>query len=96
MTDTPEAAQDTGSFGRDLALYTAARVGLLAVITAVLALAHVPLLIALAVGLVLAMPLAMVLFRGLSARLSAGLRVRREQRLRMRAELRGEGGQHPA
>jgi hypothetical protein len=81
---------ETSTFGRDIALYTAARVGLLAVIAFLLTLAHVPLLIAIAVGLVLAWPLSMVLLRGLNARIAAALTERRAERLKMRAELRGE------
>jgi Protein of unknown function (DUF4229) len=81
---------ETSTFGRDIALYTAARIGLLAVIAFVLTLAHVPLLIALAVALVLAWPLSLVLLRGLNARVADAMTERRRQRLAMRAELRGE------
>ena len=84
---------ETSTFGRDIALYTAARIGLLAVIAFLLTLAHVPLLIAIAVGLVLAWPLSLVLLRGLNARIAAALTERRAERLKMRAELRGEGSQ---
>jgi hypothetical protein len=81
---------ETSTFGRDIAVYTAARIGLLAVIAFLLTLAHVPLLIAVAVGLVLAWPLSMVLLRGLNTRIAAALTERRAERLRMRAQLRGE------
>jgi len=84
---------ETSTFGRDIALYTAARIGLLAVIAFLLTLAHVPLLIAIAVGLVLAWPLSMVLLRGLNARIAAALTERRAERLKMRAELRGESSE---
>jgi hypothetical protein len=81
---------ETSTFGRDIAVYTAARIGLLAVIAFLLTLAHVPLLIAVAVALVLAWPLSMVLLRGLNTRIAAALTERRAERLRMRAQLRGE------
>lgn len=81
---------ETSTFGRDIAVYTAARIGLLAVIAFLLTLAHVPLLIAVAVGLVLAWPLSMVLLRGLNTRIAAALTERRAERLKMRAQLRGE------
>lgn len=81
---------ETSTFGRDIALYTVARIGLLAVIAFVLSLAHVPLLIALAVALVLAWPLSLVLLRGLNERVAQGMTERRRQRRAMRAALRGE------
>ena len=84
---------ETSTFGRDIALYTAARIGLLAVIAFLLTLAHVPLLIAIAVGLVLAWPLSLVLLRGLNARIAAALIERRAERRKMRAQLRGEGSE---
>jgi len=84
---------ETSTFGRDIALYTGARIGLLALIAFLLTLAHVPLLIAIAVGLVLAWPLSLVLLRGLNARIAAALTERRAERLKMRAELRGEASE---
>ncbi|MFC0439479.1 DUF4229 domain-containing protein [Kutzneria buriramensis] len=84
---------ETSTFGRDITVYTAARIGLLAVIAFLLTLAHVPLLIAVAVGLVLAWPLSMVLLRGLNTRIAAALTERRAERLKMRAQLRGEDTQ---
>lgn len=82
--------ETANTYGRDLALYTAARIGLLAVLATLLTLAHVPLLIALAVALVLAWPLSIVLFKGLGNRVAAGLATRKAQRETLRAELRGE------
>ena len=84
---------ETSTFGRDIALYTAARIGLLVVIAFLLTLVNVPLLIAVAVGLVLAWPLSMVLLRGLNARIAAAMTERRAERLKMRAELRGEASE---
>ena len=84
---------ETSTFGRDIALYTAARIGLLVVIAFLLTLVNVPLLIAIAVGLVLAWPLSMVLLRGLNARIAAAMTERRAERLKMRAQLRGEASE---
>lgn len=80
--------------GRDLALYTLARFGFIAVVAIVLLFFRVPVLVAVAVGVVVALPLSMVLLRGWHTRVSAGLAargmVRRAARERLRAELRGE------
>lgn len=79
-----------------LALYTAARVGVLAVVAALLTLTGMPFLLALLIALVVALPLSTVLFRGLRARLDTALAQRgarrREQRDALRAELRGDAG----
>jgi hypothetical protein len=80
--------------GRDLALYTAARLGLVAVVTAVLLLFDVPFLVSLAIAVVLGFPLGLLLFRGLNNRVTTGLAKRGAEkhaaRERLRAELRGE------
>jgi hypothetical protein len=80
--------------GRDIALYTAARVGIVVVIAAVLVLVKIPLLVALAVAVVAAFPLSMLLLKGLNQRVAAGMSVRgearRAERDRLRSELRGE------
>ena len=77
-----------------LALYTLARIALLAVIAGLLLLAGTPLLIALLVALIVALPLSMLVFRGLRTRLDVALaaaRARRgEERAALRARLRGE------
>jgi hypothetical protein len=77
-----------------VALYTAARLALVALVTALLLLAGVPFVIALLVALIVALPLSMVLFRGLRARLDGALVTARERRARerqaLRARLRGE------
>jgi Flp pilus assembly protein TadB len=90
-TDAPAAP--TG-LGRDLALYTLGRIGLIVVVAVVLVLAGVPLLISLAVGVIAGLPLSMLVLRGLHNRVSTGLAhrsaARRAQRARLRAELRGE------
>jgi hypothetical protein len=83
-----------GHLGRDLALYTLARLGLVAAITALLMLFDVPLLVGLAVALVVSFPLGLLLFRGLNLRVTTGLAERGAERHvvreRLRAELRGE------
>lgn len=100
-TGNPASAGDSaterqGSRGPavDIALYSLARLGLLAVLTALLLLFEVPLLVALAVAVVLAMPLSLFLFGGLRRRVAAGMAERAEQRRqrreRLRAQLRGE------
>ncbi|GAA4557396.1 DUF4229 domain-containing protein [Pseudonocardia xishanensis] len=77
-----------------IALYTVARLALVALIAALLALAGVPVLLAVLIGLIVALPLSMVLFRGLRARLDRALAVTGErrgaQREALRAGLRGE------
>jgi hypothetical protein len=76
-----------------IAWYTAERLGLTAVLAALLAL-FMPLLVALAFAIVLQMPLAFVLFRRTRERLGAALAVtnaqRRSERDRLRAALAGE------
>lgn len=76
-------------------LYALARLGLVAVIAAVLALAGVPVVIAVLVALIVALPLSMVLFRGLRGRLDAAIeeasRRRGVEREALRSRLRGDG-----
>lgn len=80
--------------GRDLALYTLARLGLVAVVTVVLVLLDVPFLVSLAVAIVVGFPTGLLLFRGLNRRVTAGLAARgaarHTERERLRAELRGD------
>jgi hypothetical protein len=80
--------------GRDLALYTGARIGLVAAVTAVLLLFGVPLLVSLAVAIVVGFPVGLLLFRGLNRRVTEGLAARGArrgaERDRLRARLRGE------
>jgi hypothetical protein len=84
----------TSDLGRDIALYSAVRIGLVAVVTAVLLLFGVPLLVSLAVAVVVGFPLGLLLFRPLNERVTAGLAQRGAQRdaerARLRAQLRGE------
>lgn len=81
-------------FGADLALYLLARFGLVALVTALLVLAQVPLPVALIIAIVGGFPLGLLLFRRLATRVTAGLAVRGERRKaekeKLRAELRGD------
>ena len=89
-----EQAANGNRLGRDLALYTLARVVLVAALTVVLALVKVPLLVALAIALVAGFPLSLLLFRGLNQRVTAAMaernKARYDERQRLRAQLRGE------
>ncbi|WP_219413192.1 DUF4229 domain-containing protein [Pseudonocardia nigra] len=91
---SPSAGQDPG-LGVTVALYTLARLGLVAVVTALLLVAGAPLVISVLVGLIVALPLSMVLFRGLRGRLDTALAAaqhrRATERDALRARLRGEG-----
>ncbi|MFC5285958.1 DUF4229 domain-containing protein [Actinokineospora guangxiensis] len=82
------------SLGRDIAFYTAARIALVAAVTAVLLFFDVPMLVSLAVAIVVGFPLGILLFRGLNARVTAGLAERgaerQAERDKLRAQLRGE------
>ncbi|MGH4011683.1 MAG: DUF4229 domain-containing protein [Pseudonocardiaceae bacterium] len=79
---------------RDVALYTMARLALVAGLASLLVLAGVPLLVAILFALVVALPLSMVVLRSLRARVSAGMAAagarRRSERDRLRSQLRGE------
>jgi hypothetical protein len=92
MASSPASTQP--GLGASVALYSLARLGLLAVIALVLVLAGVPALIAVLVALIVALPLSMVLFRGLRARLDEALAVTRQRRSvereALRARLRGD------
>jgi hypothetical protein len=80
--------------GRDLALYTAARLALVAAVTVLLLVFGVPLLVGIAIALVVGFPLGLLLFRDLNGRVTAGLAARgaakHAERERLRAQLRGE------
>jgi Protein of unknown function (DUF4229) len=79
---------------RDLALYSAARLALVALPAVLLLLAGVPLLVAVLLAVVVALPLSMVLLGSLQQRVNAGLAVwaqrRRAERDQLRRQLRGE------
>jgi hypothetical protein len=98
MTASPQTGPPPTERGPGLAatfgLYALARLGLVAIVAALLLVAGVPLLIALLVALIVALPLSMVLFRGLRGRLDAALAQVRERRARerdaLRSRLRGD------
>ena len=86
--------EEHAHLGRDLALYTAARLAIVGVVTVALLLFKVPFLVSLAIALVVGFPLGILLFRGLNERVTAGLAARgatkHAERDRLRAQLRGE------
>ena len=90
----PEIPLSGSALARDVGLYSAARLVLVAVLALILVLAGVPLLVAVLLALVVALPLSMVLFRSLRARVNAGMAAagerRRSERDRLRNQLRGE------
>jgi hypothetical protein len=81
-------------------LYTVARLGLVALITAVIMLAaklidvQIPLVVAALFALIIAMPLSLILFKGLRTRVNEDIAVvderRRQDKAQLRARLRGE------
>ena len=83
-----------GKLARDLALYTLARLALVAVLTVViifgakLANVDVPLLIAMLFALLIAMPLSMFAFKKLRVKVNEDIADVDERRRRDRAELR--------
>lgn len=82
------------TLARDVALYTVARLAMVAVMALLLVLAGVPLLVSILIALVVALPVSMVLLGSLRARVNAGLASardrRRVERDRLRRQLRGD------
>ena len=80
------------TLARDVALYTAARLAMVAVITSLLVFAGIPLLVSILIALVVALPLSMLMLGSLRARVNAGLATagarRRAERDRLRRQLR--------
>jgi hypothetical protein len=91
---SPSSAPTRPGLAATVALYTLARIGLVAAVAAVLVLFGVPLVVAVLVGLIVALPLSMVAFRGLRARLDEALAAaqarRSAEREALRARLRGD------
>lgn len=89
----PQNPPKPPTLARDVALYSAARLALVAFLTLLLLLAGVPLLVSLLIAVVVALPLSIVLLGSLRARVNAGLAMvgarRRAERDRLRRELRG-------
>ena len=89
-----------GRLARDLALYTLARLALMAVVAAVIFFGamvfgvQVPVLVAMVFALVVAFPLSIVLFKKLRIRVNEGIAAvdeqRRADRADLQARLRGE------
>ncbi|MGH3865560.1 MAG: DUF4229 domain-containing protein [Pseudonocardiaceae bacterium] len=90
----PQNPPGRPALARDVALYTAARLALVAVTALLLLLAGVPLLVAVLLAVVVALPLSVLLLGSLRARVNAGLVMagarRRVERERLRRQLRGE------
>jgi hypothetical protein len=97
--DRETRSSERPGFATVLALYSLARLGLVAVVAGLLLLAGAPLVIAVLVALVVALPLSMWLFRGLRSGLDEALaaaRARRgAERAALRARLRGDGADDP-
>lgn len=91
---TPQIPPSRSTLVRDVALYSAARLALVAVTALLLVLAGVPLLVSVLLAVVVALPLSMLLLGSLRARVNAGLAAagkrRRSERDRLRRQLRGE------
>ncbi|WP_167478195.1 DUF4229 domain-containing protein [Nocardia arthritidis] len=91
---------------RNLALYTLARLVLVAVITAVIVLVaklvkvDIPVIVAILFALVIALPLSLTLFKRLRARVNEDIALvdekRRHDKAQLRARLRGESGDQDA
>ncbi len=90
----PQIPPAGATLTRDLALYSLARLAMVAVLTVPLVLAGIPLLVSVLLALVVALPLSLVLLRPLRLRVAAGMSAagarRRAERARLRAQLRGE------
>lgn len=96
-TPTPSTAPSAkGKLARDLALYTLARLVLVAVLAGVivgisaLVDAQVPLLVALIFAVLIALPLSLVLFKKLRMRVNEQIAAVDEQRRKDRDELRSK------
>lgn len=92
VVGAPQNPPTGSALARDVALYSAARLALVAVMASLLVLAGVPLLVSILFALVVALPLSMVLLRSLRARVTTGLAAararRRSERDRLRTQLR--------
>jgi hypothetical protein len=90
----PQTPPTGSTLARDVALYTVARLAMVAAMALILVLAGVPLLVSILIALVVALPLSMVLLGSLRARVNTGLAVvgerRRAERDRLRRQLRGD------
>jgi Protein of unknown function (DUF4229) len=82
------------SLARDVAIYTAARLAMVAVLTSLLVFAGIPLPVSILIALVVALPLSMLTLGPLRARVNAGLATagarRKAERDRLRRQLRDD------
>lgn len=97
-TPAADAGRPAPGLAATVALYTLARLAVVAVVAVLLSLAGVPLLVGILIGLIVALPLSMFLFRGLRLRLDEAIAASGRRRADVRAQLRGEppGSEHPA
>ncbi|WP_040813571.1 DUF4229 domain-containing protein [Nocardia concava] len=103
MSDATPAPSAGRRLARNLALYTVARLGLVAVITAVImgvaaaVQVSIPLIVALLFGLLIAMPLSLVLFKKLRAQVNRDIAAvdakRRKDREQLMSRLQGKDEQ---
>lgn len=77
-------------FARDLALYTLARLAMVAVVIGILVSFKVPLLVAAVVSIIFVMPLSMLVLGTLRRRVAFGMAERTEARRQRRAELHAQ------
>ncbi|MEU1983537.1 DUF4229 domain-containing protein [Nocardia sp. NPDC019395] len=97
---TPSGTSPGRRLARNLALYTLARLVLVAILTAVimagawLVSVQVPLIVAVLFAIVIAMPLSLTLFKGLRAKVNSDIAAvderRRQDKAQLRARLRGD------
>ncbi|MEV3965333.1 DUF4229 domain-containing protein [Nocardia sp. NPDC050193] len=101
LSEEPNAPRP-GRLARNLALYTLARLVLVAILTAVIMAVtavvgvQIPLVVAILFAIVIALPLSLTLFKGLRAKVNADIAAvderRRRDKEQLRARLRGEPG----
>lgn len=91
---TPKPPPTGSALVRDVAVYSVARVAMVALTALLLVVAGVPLLVSILLALVVTLALSMVLLGSLRARVNTGLAVlrarRRAERERLRSQLRGD------
>ncbi len=106
LSEEPNAPRPGTSPGRrlarNLALYTLARLVLVAILTAVIVAVtavvgvQIPLVVAILFAIVIALPLSLTLFKGLRAKVNSDIAAvderRRRDKAQLRARLRGEPG----
>ena len=90
----PQTPPTAPTLARDVALYTVARLAMVAAMVLLLVVAGVPVLVSILLALVVALPLSMVVLGSLRTRVNTGLAMvaqrRRAERDRLRRQLRGD------